>query len=654
MVRFFLRSTLAVIFATFAFVLASCGNSALSPTVAVVPPEATQLPSLPVQTEQVDTTERDTTLRICLGQEPNTLYPLDELNRGAEAVLSVVYDGPIQYEDGQAVPVILDTLPTVANEDLIIVPVGVKKSDLIVDSAGRVKKLQNGDNIFPSGCRDSSCAVSYSGQTDLQMDQVAMTFHLSNGIEWSDGEPIKAADYLLGFELAKKTSTQKFSYITQRTLSYEEVDNNTIQWWGLPGTLNVSPSLVLVPPMPTHYLSENDPAALLGAGEYIPLGWGPYVVDDWIAGEMIHLDRNPNYFRESQFSAQFEALEFFFTHSAQEAVAGFIAGKCDVIDPTVNLESELDLVMALQRQGLAKAQITGGTLVEYIYFRIGEQATTPRGGTLQEYDPLAPSEMRQAIAYCLDRQKLVSQVTHDLAEPIYTYMLPGSSDFTTDVAKYDLDTLTAKRMLDNAGWKDTDNNKDTPRVSSGVGGIPNGLPLELRYVTLDTLQRRQIGQIVASSLRECGIGVDEQYLKAEQFYDDGANSPLFGKNFDLLQVAAGFTDGTSGCSQFITSQIPTLSNKWTGANISGYSNPDFDQLCGQATNSSGVDDEASAASKSAQQVFANDLPALALFQKPNIVVSKPDVCVPALDVLSENSVYLIEYYRYGNECDNNQ
>ncbi len=654
MVRFLLRSTLAVIFGTFAFVIAGCGDASLSPTVEVVPPVATQLPSLPVQPEQVAATERDTTLRICLGQEPNSLYPLGELNRGAKAVLSAIYDGPIQLENGVPVPVILDTLPTTENEDLIVVPVGIKKGDLVVDSTGNVIKLQSGVSIFPSGCRDSSCVVSYGGQTDLQMDQVAMTFHLSNGIEWSDGEPLEAADYLYGFELAKKTSTPKNTYITQRTLSYEEVDDNTIQWWGLPGYMNVVPSMVLVPPMPTHYLSENDPAALLGAGEYIPLGWGPYGFDEWVDGEMIRLVRNPNYFRESQSPAPFEAVEFFFTNSAQEAVAGFIAGNCDLIDPSVNLESELSLVLKLQEQGLARAQISGGPMVEYLFFREGDQATTPRGGTLQEQDPLANPSMRQAIAYCLDRPKLVSQVTQGLAEPIYTYILPGAADFTADVAQYGHDTLTAKRMLDEAGWKDPDNDQGTPRVSSGVDGIPNGMPLELRYVTLDTLQRRQIGQIVASSLWECGIGVDEQYLSAEQFYDDGANSPLFGKNFDLLQVAAGFPDGTSGCSQFISSQIPAISNKWTGTNISGYSNPDFDQLCGQATNHAGVDDVASTASKSAQQVFANDLPALALFQKLNIVVSKPDVCAPKLDGLSENSVYLIEFYRFGNDCDVNE
>ncbi len=51
---------------------------------------------------------------VCLGQEPNSLYPLGSLNSAARSVLGAIYDGPIDIFTNGYQPVILEKIPSIA------------------------------------------------------------------------------------------------------------------------------------------------------------------------------------------------------------------------------------------------------------------------------------------------------------------------------------------------------------------------------------------------------------------------------------------------------------------------------------------------------------------------------------------------------------
>ena len=76
----------------FALTLPACAPQVTEPTVTanetatVAPPTVTATPSL-------------RPLTICLGEEPNTLYPYGSLNPAARSVLSAIYDGPMDVVD---------------------------------------------------------------------------------------------------------------------------------------------------------------------------------------------------------------------------------------------------------------------------------------------------------------------------------------------------------------------------------------------------------------------------------------------------------------------------------------------------------------------------------------------------------------------------
>jgi hypothetical protein len=64
-------------------------------------------------------------LKVCLGEEPNTLYPYGNLNSAARSVLSAIYDGPMDVVDYTYEPIILEKIPTLEDGDAQISPVSV-------------------------------------------------------------------------------------------------------------------------------------------------------------------------------------------------------------------------------------------------------------------------------------------------------------------------------------------------------------------------------------------------------------------------------------------------------------------------------------------------------------------------------------------------
>ena len=149
-------------------------------------------------------------LTVCLGEEPNTLYPFGGPNQAALSVLAAIDDGPIDTLSYNYQPVILQKLPSLADGDAQIVPVSVKAGSKIVDAAGNLTALATGTQVRPASCRTDGCVITYDGVTPLQMDQMTVTFKLRADITWSDGSPLTADDSVYAYQLAADKNTPGF------------------------------------------------------------------------------------------------------------------------------------------------------------------------------------------------------------------------------------------------------------------------------------------------------------------------------------------------------------------------------------------------------------------------------------------------------------
>ena len=117
------------------------------PTGTPAPPTAT-LPPLPTPTATYPPGPR--TLVICLGQEPDTLYPYGGSMLAASQVLEAIYDGPFDSRTFAYQPIILEKLPSLADGDAVINTVSVSDGDMVVDNDGNPSTLRRGNDHPPS------------------------------------------------------------------------------------------------------------------------------------------------------------------------------------------------------------------------------------------------------------------------------------------------------------------------------------------------------------------------------------------------------------------------------------------------------------------------------------------------------------------------
>ena len=591
-------------------------------------------------------------LTVCLGEEPNTLYPYGNLNSAARSVLSAIYDGPMDVTDYSYEPIILEKIPSLEDGDAQMSPVSVNAGSKIVDSAGNVVLLSTGTKVRPSGCRSDACAVSYDGSSTLQMDQIVATFTMLKGLMWSDGAPLTSSDSIYSFGLASSESTPGSKFLVDRTASYEAADEQTIQWWGIPGFIDPDYYTNFWMPLPEHAWSEFPPDQLLkvDVSSKLPLGWGPYIIDKWEPGKSLHFIKNLNYFRADSGLPKFDELTFLIFPDANAAMSALVDGTCDMLDPSTHLDGQVGLLQQMQIDNRARLFTAQTNVIEWLGMGI-LPASYDDGFDVKKDRPdfFGDKRTRQAIAVCLDRQKVVDTVLFGLSQVPDTYLPSDHPLHNANVQTYEYNPASGNKILNDVGWIDKDNDPSTPRVAQSVTNVPIDTPLILNYYTSSATQRHQVAEILAQSLAECGIGLNVIYSSASDFYAQGPTGPLFGRQFDLAEYAIGVNSLEPQCSWFTSVQIPSESNHWIGTNVSGYKSSTFDAACQKALQTVSTDPEY-ASHQEAQAIFAADIPSIPLYLRLKVAATRPDFCGFSLDPSSSSALADIETFDYGDSC----
>ncbi|MEJ5203301.1 MAG: ABC transporter substrate-binding protein, partial [Anaerolineales bacterium] len=258
-------------------------------------------------------------------------------------------------------------------------------------------------------------------------------------------------------------------------------------------------------PLPRHAWQHLSAADLLTAPESSqkPLGWGPYIVEEWVARDHITLRKNPSYFRASEGLPKFDTLVFrFLGEPADNNIAALLAGECDIVDQTAMLEQQLESILEMNRDKKLKAYVGQGPEWEQITFGIRpasyDDGYSGWGGDRPDF--FGDVRMRQAFVYCMDRQRVIDRVTFNASSIPVGLTPPSHPYFFAEVAPLPYDPEAGMRLLDEVGWRDTDGDPATPRQAIGIPGIPDGTPLEVSYATTLATARIQTAEFLIESL----------------------------------------------------------------------------------------------------------------------------------------------------------
>ncbi len=618
---------------------------------AVPTTEATQtLPAAPTATPA------PRSLTICLGGEPNTLYPFGGPNAAARSVLAAVIDGPIDNVDYEYQPVLLTQLPTLENGDAQISPTTVKSGDKVVDANGDVVLMEAGVRLRPAACRKDDCLITYDGVSTLELDQMIVTFRLRPDLTWSDGTPLTADDSVYAFSLDSDPSSLNSMFLIDRTVTYEAADAQTVQWWGLPGFIDPTYFTNFWTPAPKHAWSQFPAAQLLtvDVSSRTPIGWGPYIIQEWAAADHITLIKNPHYLHAAEGYPKFDTLIYRFTPDPNTAISELTAGRCDLLDPSILLDGQAALLQEMQAGEQIQAFFTPGMTIEWLGFGI-MPASYDDGYDTQfardRQDIFGDVRTRQGIAHCLDRQKVVDTVLFGLTSVPTTYIPPEHPLYDSSVAVYEFDPGAGMALLEQAGWRDVDGNPATPLSAVSVANVAAGTSLQLNYYTTGATQRRQVVDILNQSLAQCEIGLNVQYFSQNDLYASGPEGLLFGRRFDLIEYAMSEKGFEPPCTWFSNEEIPTAANQWIGTNVTGYKNDLFVAACRTARLA--LPDEAAYTDgyRQTQVIFSNELPAVPLYFRLKTSAARSDFCHFGLDP-SAKPLWNIEAFDYGPTCQN--
>jgi peptide/nickel transport system substrate-binding protein len=442
--------------------------------------------------------------------------------------------------------------------------------------------------------------------------------------------------------------------LLRATSSYQAKDELTLDWRAVPGYRDPTYAANYFLPLPEHAWGSL-PAAELATAEIsarMPVGWGPYQIEEWKAGDHITLRKNDRYFRGADGRPAFDRLPVFdrlvyrFVNGSQEGLAALLAGECDILDvPALDGASQAEL-SGLQEAGRIRIVTEPDTAWDQLLFGI------------QPLDAVQPAffqtkEVRQGIAQCIDRQALRSRLGVAQEQGMNTYVPSDHPLYNPDIKQYAYDPQAAANGLQAAGWLDADSDPTTPRISQGAAGVPDGTPFTVELLSLQDDRRKLAAEAIKESLAQCGVQVNIRYLTPDELFAPGPGGPVFGRNFQLAQFGWDLSLEPA-CYLYTTEEIPGpppgAFKGWGGANAGGFSNAEFDRACSLARTSLPEDPLHAEAHRQAQAIFAEELPALPLYAHSRMVVTRPDLCGLSLDGSSQSILWNLEALNYGEAC----
>ncbi|NMB78614.1 MAG: diguanylate phosphodiesterase, partial [Methanomicrobiales archaeon] len=181
---------------------------------------------------------------------------------------------------------------------------------------------------------------------------------------------------------------------------------------------------------------------------------------------------------------------------------------------------------------------------------------------------LADPKVRQAFAYAIDRNELVEKIQRGAGKPGNMGILPNDHIwYNANQPAYTFDVAKAKALLDESGWKDTDND-----------GIRDKDGKKLSYTLSLGSEEARIGELIKERMKDAGIDIQvkaleskarDANLKKGDFELLVSGFGGWGQDADYLRVR--YSDTTSGT----TNTVAPL------AAVFGYHNDKLNALAAQ-------------------------------------------------------------------------
>lgn len=415
-----------------------------------------------------------------------------------------------------------------------------------------------------------------------------IVFKLKDNIKFHDGKVLNAADVKYTFDtlLASKGVKGSSFFDLEKgekkphVLAIETTDDKTINF------------KLARPSLKSQLLANLVAVGIVPAGSEIateavntvpPVGTGPY--------KFVSFDPIQSIITVEAFDGYWEGAPNIkkvvvkAIPDANSILAELKSGIIDIVPGATEISP--DALESLKSDPNLQLLQFDGTNIQYLGFNC-------------ETEPTKSIKLRQAVAYAINRPKIINDLLLNQAKIAYSILPPESWAYNAGM-KYDYDPEKAKQLLDEAGFKDTngDNMREMPKISFKISsGSTN------QYATLIQSQLNEVGIPVELASLEFNTMLDQ--VKKGQFqintgrWVGGNQDPLFLRNL------------------FTSPEIPVEGKG--GFNRSRYTNQQVDELLNSAFNETDRE-KAKVQYFKAQEIISQEVPLFPLWYSANMVAA---------------------------------
>ncbi len=446
--------------------------------------------------------------------------------------------------------------------------------------------------VGPDGGTVPAAASSWT----VSPDGLVYTFQLREGLRWSNGDPLVAADYVAGMRrLVDPATASPYAQIFEPVVNAAAITRGERP----PADLGVGApderTVVIRLQNPAPYLlgllaqpgtfPVHGPSLAANGAEFARPGKmvsnGAFVLEDWVVGSHIAARRNPRYWNDA--ATRLEHVRFVHHSDAATEFREYRAGQLDV----TYVVPPPQFVWIRQNLG-SELHVSPQLSVYYYGFNLSRPPFKDQPG------------LRRALSLAIDRDRLVTAVTGRGEAAAYGWVPRGVADYAPQqfdfaARPYAERVAEARSLYRQAGYS-----------------AEKPLAVEIRYNTGD--EHNRIAVAVAAMWKEA-LGV-ETTLYAEEFR-------ALLQSIQARKDTQVFRSSWVGDYDDAYSFLQLLQTGF-GINLTGYSNPRYDALLEEATRQPDVARRRALLEES-ERVMLADTPVLPLYFYVNKHLVKPYV-----------------------------